>query len=56
MKLMKTQKTNPFTIGPLVAYLLARETEIKAVRLILSGKRNRLDDRIVKERLRDLYV
>jgi V/A-type H+-transporting ATPase subunit C len=56
MNLIRSQKTNPFTIGPLAAYILARESEIKAVRLILSGKRNHLDEEAVKERLRDLYV
>lgn len=54
--LIQSQKNNPFTIGPLAAYILARENEIKAVRLILSGKRNHLDEEAVKERLRELYV
>lgn len=53
---MKTQKWEPFTIGPLVAYIIARENEIKAVRIILSAKLNSLDTEIVKERLRKMYV
>lgn len=53
---MKTQKWEPFTIGPLVAYIIARENEIKAVRIILSAKLNSLDSEIVKERLRKMYV
>ena len=56
MDKMKTQKWEPFTIGPLVAYIVARDTEIKAVRIILSAKLNNLDTEIVKERLRDMYV
>lgn len=56
MALIRTQKTNPFTVGPLAAYLLARENEIKAVRLILSGKRNQLNDQVIRERLREMYV
>ncbi len=56
MEKMKTQKWEPFTIGPLVAYVIARDTEIKAVRIILSAKLNNLDTEIVKERLRDMYV
>ncbi len=52
---MKTQKWEPFTIGPLVAYVFARENEIKAVRLILSGKLNDLDENIIRERLREMY-
>lgn len=53
---IKPQKWEPFTIGPLAAYIVARDTEIKAVRIILSGKLNELDDSIIKERLRDMYV
>ncbi len=56
MHQLQTQKWEPFSIGPLAAYIVARETEIRAVRLILSAKRNGLDLQIVKERLRDMYV
>lgn len=53
---MQSQKWEPFTIGPLIAYIIARENEIKAVRIILSGKLNALADETIKERLRDMYV
>ncbi len=53
---MQSQKWEPFTIGPLIAYIIARENEIKAVRLILSAKLNSLDMQIIKERLRKMYV
>lgn len=53
---MKPQKWEPFTIGPIVAYLIARENEIKAVRMILSAKVNGLSDEVIKERLRSMYV
>jgi V/A-type H+-transporting ATPase subunit C len=56
MKLIKPQKYNAFTISPLAAYVLAKENEIKSVRIILSGKVNQLPDEKVKERLRDSYV
>ena len=36
------QKYNSFSVGPLFAYLLARENEIKTVRIILTGKLNEL--------------
>ena len=42
-------------IGPLAAYLLGREREIGAVRLILSAKANGLRQEPVAERLRALY-
>ena len=53
---MQPQKWEPFTIGPVVAYLIARENEIKAVRMILSAKLNGLSDEVIKERLRKMYV
>ena len=53
---MKPQKWEPFTIGPVVAYLIARENEIKAVRMILSAKINGLSNDAIKERLRMMYV
>ncbi len=56
MDLIKGQKSNPFSIGPLFAYVLARRNEINTVRIILSGKLNELDDSMVRERLRDMYV
>jgi len=53
---MKKQKSEPFTIGPLVAYILAKQNEIKAVRLILIAKLNGLDDIKINERIREMYV
>ncbi len=53
---MKPQKTNPFTIGPLAAYILARQNEIKCARMVLSAKLNGLPDEMIRERLREMYV
>ena len=55
-EVMRSQKWEPFGIGPIVAYILARENEMKAVRLILSAKINNLSEETVKERLRSMYV
>ncbi len=49
-------KTQPFGPEPLAGYLLARETEIRAVRIILSAKHNSMPEEIVRERLREMYV
>ena len=54
--LLKSQKAEPFTLGPLVAYAIAKENEIKAVRLILTAKENDLADSVIRERIRDMYV
>lgn len=43
------------SIAPVIGYLLAREQEAKCVRLILTAKRNGLEDAIITERLRELY-
>ena len=53
---LKEQKYEHMKIGPIVAYIVARENEIKAVRLILSGKLNNIENAIIEERLRDMYV
>ena len=53
---MKPQKYESFSVGPLVAYVLARENEIKTVRIILSGKQNGFSENSIRERVRDMYV
>ncbi len=53
---MKPQKWEPFGIGPIVAYIIARQNELKAVRMILSAKVNNLSESTIKERLRSMYV
>lgn len=53
---LKSQKSEPFTIGPLVAYIVVKLNEIKAVRLILTAKENDLPTEIVRERIREMYV
>ena len=53
---IKPQKYNAFTLGPIVAYVLARENEIKTVRIILSGKQNSLPEESIRGRVREMYV
>lgn len=50
------QKYHAFTIGPVIAYVIARQNEIKTVRIILSGKLNELPDDSIRERVREMYV
>lgn len=52
----KESKADPFTIAPLVAYILAKQNELRAVGLILTAKENSLDSTLVRERIRDMYV
>ncbi len=53
---IRPQKYNAFSAGPLVAYVLARENEIRTVRIILSGKANGLPEDSIRERIREMYV
>lgn len=53
---IKSEKYNSFTIGPILAYVIARENEIKTVKIILSGKLNGFDNEFIKERVRVMYA
>ncbi len=53
---LRKEKSNNFTIGPIAAYILAKEAELKAVGLILTAKQNNLEMSVIRERLRELYV
>ena len=52
----KSQLYNSFGLGPLAAYVLAREYELKSIRIILSGKKNDFDTNSIRERVRETYV
>lgn len=56
MLFVKDAKYISLTLEPLVAYIYARETEVKTVRIILNSKVNNIDPDVIKERLRDAYV
>lgn len=56
MDMIRPQKYNAFSVGPLVAYLLARENEIKTVRMILAGKQNDFPTEVIRERVREMYA
>ena len=55
LSLVNEHRHEAMTIFPIVGYFLARDREAKAVRLILTVKRNGLDDAVIAERLRELY-
>lgn len=54
--MIRSQKYEAFTIGPIVAYVLARENEIKTVGIVLSGILNGLSEESIRERIREMYV
>jgi V/A-type H+-transporting ATPase subunit C len=55
LSLVNEHRHDSMTIFPVVGYFLARDREAKAVRLIVTVKRNGLDDAVIAERLRELY-
>ena len=53
---IRKEKNNYFTIAPIAAYIFAKESELKMVGLVLTAKQNKLDETVIRERLRELYV
>ncbi len=56
MNLNKGSKNVIFGPEPLFSYLHAKEAEVKALRIIMVSKINKLSPETIRERLRDLYV
>ena len=55
VSLLSSHKYETDTIYPIVGYYLAKEREGRAVRLIITAKRNHLNDSVIRERLVMLY-
>jgi V/A-type H+-transporting ATPase subunit C len=55
VSLFSAHKYETETIYPIVGYYLAKEREGKAVRLIITAKRNNLPENVIRERLVMLY-
>lgn len=53
---VKAARWNPLGIEPIIGYLLAKENEIRIIRIIMVGKINNLSADTIRERLRDVYV
>lgn len=51
----KAHQYESFSPGPLLGYLVARENEIKTVRIILTGKQNQFSREEIRERVRRMY-
>lgn len=56
MGYVKKAKYVSFGIEPVIAYLVAKEAEIKAVRIVIVGKINNVSPELIRERLREIYV
>lgn len=56
MAYVRNAKKVVIGIEPLIAYLFAKEAEIRNVRIIMTGKINNLPVDLIRERLRQVYV
>lgn len=56
MECVSEARYTPFGVEPIVAYYVARDTEVKTARIILSAKKNNLSADMIRERVRTLYV
>lgn len=56
MEYIQSAKMVTMGVEPLIAYLFAKEAEIRNVRIIMTGKINRLPVDMIRERLRIVYV
>ena len=56
LKKMRSQLSESEHFGPIAAYVIARECEIKCVRMILTGQQHKLPESILRESLREAYV
>jgi vacuolar-type H+-ATPase subunit C/Vma6 len=55
MSLIAAHKHDVTSLYPVVGYIIAKEREAQNVRLILTVKRNGLDESVIAERLVKLY-
>ena len=55
MKTLMNQKTNIQSSGPVVAFFLAKQNEIKTARIIMTAKANGFSNEIISERVRKMY-
>jgi V/A-type H+-transporting ATPase subunit C len=56
LSLVGAARYTAFGADPVIAYLLAKEAEIKNLRIIFTGKLNRLPENSIRERLRETYA
>lgn len=56
MRYLDAARWDSFSLAPILAYYCAKSMEISAVRLILLGKRNHLEDGRIRERVPRTYV
>lgn len=53
---LRQTRQRAFGVEPLIGYMLAKEFEIKNLRILYISKSNTLEETLIKERLRETYV
>lgn len=56
LSLTSESRYTAFGPEPVIAYLMAKETEIKNLRIVFTGKINRLPENTIRERLRETHA
>lgn len=56
MTKVKDARFKAFGLDPILAYYIAKDTEVKNTRVILNAKLNNIDSREIRKRVRDTYV
>jgi V/A-type H+-transporting ATPase subunit C len=56
IRLMRQKRYDREGVAPLLSYLLAKEREAQAVRLLIVAKNNAVPQTVIQERLRELYA
>ena len=55
MSTLMDQKTNIESSGPIVAFYLAKQNEIRTARIIMTAKANGFSEDVISERVRKMY-
>lgn len=56
LNLFRVNRNDMFSVSPIAGFYLAKQVEVKVVKLVITAVKNKLDKTLLKERLRDLYA
>ncbi len=56
LKMWKDESGDMFSVAPIVSFYLSKTTEIKVLKLIVAGVKNKVAPEIIRERMRDIYA
>lgn len=56
LSIFRTERHDMFSIAPIAGFYLAKMTELKVVKMVVSAIKNNIDNKLLKQRLRELYA